>query len=189
MQYGFRIEAEILKRQPDENIRSYVHRIKTLVDKEWLRPSDAVANAQKACGNQRIGKYRDFFKDGLTPPRFKQKAYQALIKVPNKTCDPSQTLITNKDTSLEFSAEMSCLQQKSSRTSADSTNSRFTNLEKTLNELTNMVKSHQINATYDPKNPKMKKHFTRFFTYCKKSGHKVKVCWSLKKPTEEKTPA
>ena len=28
MQYRFRIEAENLKRQPDENIKSYVHRIK-----------------------------------------------------------------------------------------------------------------------------------------------------------------
>ena len=33
MQHRFRIEAENLKRQPDENIKSYIHRIKTLVDK------------------------------------------------------------------------------------------------------------------------------------------------------------
>ena len=33
MQYRFRIEAESLKRQPDENIKSFIHRIKTLVDK------------------------------------------------------------------------------------------------------------------------------------------------------------
>ena len=56
MQYRFRIEAENLKRQPDENIKSYIHRIKLLVDKGWPTPSDADANARTACENQRIGK-------------------------------------------------------------------------------------------------------------------------------------
>ena len=60
MQYRFRIEAEILKRQPDENIKSYIHRMKTLVNKGWATPSDADANSRTACENQRIGKYRDY---------------------------------------------------------------------------------------------------------------------------------
>ena len=55
-QYRFRIEAEKLKRQPDENIKSYIHIIKTLVDKGWPTPSDADANARTSCENQRIGK-------------------------------------------------------------------------------------------------------------------------------------
>ena len=61
------------------------------------------------------------------------------------------------------------------------TDSRFTSIEKTLNEISNMVQNHQINATYDPNNPEMKQDFTQFCTYCKKSGHTVKFCWSLKK--------
>ena len=75
MQYRFRIEAENLKRQPDENIKSYIHRIKTLVDKGWPTPSDADANERTAFENQRIGKYRDYFIRGLTPPGLKQKAH------------------------------------------------------------------------------------------------------------------
>ena len=71
MQYRFRIEAETLKRQPDENIKSYIHRIKTLVDKGWPTPSDA--NARTACENQRIGKYKDYFIRGLTPLDFNRK--------------------------------------------------------------------------------------------------------------------
>ena len=51
MQYRLRIEAENLKRQPDENIKSYIHSIKTLVDKGWPTPSDADANARTACEN------------------------------------------------------------------------------------------------------------------------------------------
>ena len=75
MQYRFRIEAENLKRQPDENIKSYIHRIKTLVDKGWPTPFDADANARTACENPRIGKFKDYFIRGLTPPGLKQKAH------------------------------------------------------------------------------------------------------------------
>ena len=188
MQYRFRLEAKNLKRQPDENIKSYIHRIKTLVDTGWPTPSDADANARTACENQRIGKYKEYFIRGLTPPGLKQKAHQAVIENPNKTWGALQTLIINKDTSLVISAEMSGFQQSSSN--SVTTDSRFTSIEKTLNEISNMVKNHQINATYDPNKPKMKQDFTRFCTYCKKSGHTVKFCWSLKrkKLNEEKAP-
>ena len=83
---------------------------------------------------------------------------------------------------------MSGFQQSSSNTVT--TDSRFTSIEKTFNEISNMVKNHQINATYDPNNPKMKQDFTQFCTNCKKSGHAVKFCWPLKrkKLNEEKAP-
>ena len=186
MQYRFRIEAENLKRQPNEKIKSFIHRTKTLVDKGWPTPPDADANARTACENQRIGKYKDYLIRGLTTPGLKQKAHQALIEDPNKTLDPLQTLLINKDTSLVISAEMSGFQQSSSN--SVTTDSRFTNFEKFSNEISNMVMNHQINATYDPNNPKMKQDFTRFCTYCKKFGHTVKFCWSLKrkKLNEEK---
>ena len=111
MQYRFRIEAENLKRQPDENIKSYIHRIRTLVHKGWPTPSDADANAQTAGENQQIGKFKDYFIRGLTPPGLKQKTHKALVEDPNKTWDALQTLIINKDTSLVSSAEMSGFQQ------------------------------------------------------------------------------
>ena len=163
--------------------------METLVDKGWLTPSDADANARTACENQRIGKYREYFLRGLTPPGLKQKAHRALIEDPNKAWDALQTLIINKDTSLVISAEMSGFQQSSPN--FVTTDSRFTSIGKTLNEISNMVKNHQINATYDPNNPKMKQDFTQFCTYCKKSGHTVKFCWSLKrkKLNEEKAPS
>ena len=134
MQYRFRIEAENLKRQPDENFKSFIHRINTLVDKGWPTPSDADANAGTACKNQRIGKYKDYFIRGLTPPGLKQKAHQALIEDPNKTWDGLKTLIINKDTSLVISAELSCFQQSSSN--SVTTDSHFTkiNLLKQLSQ-------------------------------------------------------
>ena len=145
MQYRFRIEAENSKRQPDENIKNYIHRIKTLVDKGWPTPIDADANARTACENQRIGNHKDYFTGGLTPPGFKQKAHQALMEDPNKTWDALQTLTKNKDTSLVISSEMSDFQQSSSN--FVTTDSSLTNIEKTLNEISNMVENHQINAT------------------------------------------
>ena len=65
--FCFRIEAEKLKRQLDENMKSYIHGIKSLVDKVWPRPPDADANAQTAFGNHRIGTYKDFLLRELTP--------------------------------------------------------------------------------------------------------------------------
>ena len=54
MQYRFRIEAEKLKRQPDENIKSYIDRFKTLDVKWWPTPSDADAEAQTAAKNSEL---------------------------------------------------------------------------------------------------------------------------------------
>ena len=67
--------------------------------------------------------------------------------------------------SLVNSAEMCGLPQSSSRTSANTTDSRFTNIEKTLSGISNLVKKHQINATYDPNTPKMKQDFTGSGSY------------------------
>ena len=103
------------------------------------------------------------------PTGLKQKAHQAMSEDPNKTWDALQTNIRNKDMSLVVSAETSGLQPSSSQTPTGTIDARFTNIEKTLNEITNIVKNHQINATYDQNNPKMKQHFTRFCNYCKNS--------------------
>ena len=75
MQYRFRVAAKKLKRQPDENLKSYILRIKTLIDKEWPTTSDADADAQTACENQRFEKYKNFFIRGLTPPGLEQRAH------------------------------------------------------------------------------------------------------------------
>ena len=117
----------------------------------------------------------------LTPPELKQKAHQVLVKDPKEAWNTLQTLIINEETSLVISAEISGLKQSSSRTSADSTDSRFTNIQKPLNEINKMVKNNQINATYDPNNRKIEKDSTRFCTNCKKSGHTIKCFWSFKK--------
>ena len=85
---------------------------------------------------------------------------------------------------------MSGLQESNSRISANSTDARFAHSEKILNEINKFVENHHMNATLDPNKPKRKQDYTRPRSYCKKSGHKIKICWSkkIKKFTMEKTP-
>ena len=63
---------------------------------------------------------------------------------------------------------MSRFQQSSSN--SVTTDSIITIIEE---KISNIVNNHQINATYDPNNPKIKQGFTRLSTYCNKSGHTV----------------
>ena len=116
-------------------------------------PPNADANARTACGNKRIGKYEAYFILCLTPAGLKQKVHRALSEVLKKTWDALQTIIINKDTSLLIIAERSGFQKSSSN--SVNTDSRFLNIEKILNEISNMVKNHQINAINDPNNAKM----------------------------------
>ena len=74
--YRKRIELENIRRQSDELIRSYVHRLTKAVEKGWPHPiTDA----------QRQTKCMEFFVRGLTPPPLKQKAHQYLIETPHTT--------------------------------------------------------------------------------------------------------
>ena len=178
MQYRFRIKAANLKRQPDENIKI----IYTEKNINWQKMANTSRRWRKRANSLWISKnwtVKTLFYTRFNTPVLKQKAHHALIEDPNKTWDALQTLILNKDTSFVKSAEMSSFQQSSSI--SVTTDSRFTNFEKTLNDISIMLKNHQINATYDQKNSKMKQDFTRFCTYCKKSGRTVKFCWSFRR--------
>ena len=63
--YRKRIEVENIRRQPDELIKSYLHRLTKAVEKGWPDPfTDA----------QRQTKCMEFFERGLTPPALKQKS-------------------------------------------------------------------------------------------------------------------
>ena len=84
---------------------------------------------------------------GLKPPGLEQKAHQVLVEETNKTRDELQTLIIKEDTILVYSVEMFGLQQSCSRNSADSTDSRLTNIRKTLKKNSSMVKIHRTNKT------------------------------------------
>ena len=72
-----RIEAENIKRQPDEFIKSYIHRLSTAADRKWPNPTFN--------DDQKKAKKMVIFVRGLSPPGLKQKAHQFLIENPSAT--------------------------------------------------------------------------------------------------------
>ena len=66
--YRKRIEVEGIKRQPEELIKSYTHRVTKAVEKGWPDPDFN--------NDQCTAKCMEHFVRGLTPPLLKQKAHQ-----------------------------------------------------------------------------------------------------------------
>ena len=165
--YLKRIDAEYLKRQADENIKSYIYRVVKVVDLGWSGSSE----------NELKQKYIDFFLRGLAPPALKQNAYQRKIEHPAELWDDLKTHVINKDLSYSISTSMTGIQSGPS-------DSRISRLEEQVRLLTEQLKENKINATYDPNNPRDKQNFTRFCKYCKKSGHTIKFCFKKKNDEE-----
>ena len=75
--YRRRREAENIKRQPGEFLKSFIHKLSTAVDRGWPNPTFN--------DDQRTAKKMEFFVRGLSPPGSKQKAHQFLIENPPAT--------------------------------------------------------------------------------------------------------
>ena len=155
--YLKRIDTENLKRQADENIRSYIHRVVKVVDLRWSGSSE----------NERKQKYIDFFLRGLAPPALKQNAYQRKIEHPAESWDDLKTHVINKDLRNSVSTTMTGIQSGPS-------NSWISGSEEKVRLLTEKLEENKINATHDPNNPRDNQNFTRFCKYCKKFGHTIK---------------
>ena len=82
-----------MKRQPDEFIKSYIHRLSTAVDRGWPNPTFN--------DDQRTAKKMEFFVRGLSPPGLKQKAHQILIENPPATGQQLKDHIATKDLVLQ----------------------------------------------------------------------------------------
>lgn len=189
--YKFQIEAENITRQPDEFIKTYIHRIRTTVDKGWPIPAAGQPGHNNGVA-RRQAKYIDNFLRGLTPPSLKQAAYKHMIEHPDTTWDELQTHVINKDISFTVSAN------RTGQKSGDSS-SRLADLENQIKELTSLLKDNKINAitnsaavhaAYDPNSPRDRQNHTRFCKYCKESGHTVQYCERLKamKAAQQRPP-
>ena len=86
-----------MKRQPDEFIKSYIHRLSTATNRGWPNPSFT--------DEQRTVKKIEFFVRGLSPPGLKQKAHQFLIENPPATWQQLKDHIATKDVSVAVSCE------------------------------------------------------------------------------------
>ena len=165
--YRRRIEAENIKRQPDEFIKSYIHRLSTAVDRGWPNPTFN--------DDQRTAKKMEFFVRGLSPPGLKQKAHQFLIENPPATWQQLKAHIATKDLSYAVSSEFT-----GTASSSVDNKLEIEGIKDQLKELTGLMKDHKINAAYNPNEPRNKQNHSRFCKWCRRSGHTISVCFKYR---------
>ena len=165
--YRKRIEVESIKRQSDELIKSYTHRITKAVEKRWPDPD--------LNNDQRNAKCMEYFVRRLTPPALKQKAHQRLIENPATTWQQLQDHVATKDLSFSVSSEFT-----GTASSSIDNKIEIEGLKNQLTESANLMKDHKINATYKNDNPRFKQNQTRFCKFCKRSGHTIAFCFKYK---------
>ena len=95
--YRKRIEVENLRRQPEELIESYIHRLTKTIEKVWPDPDFNEAFSK--------GKSMEYFVRGLTPPALEQKAHQFLIENVGATWQQLRDQVSTKDLSFAVSSD------------------------------------------------------------------------------------
>ena len=164
--YRKRIEVESIKRQPEELIISYTHRVTKAVEKSWPDPD---------FNDQRTPKCMEYFVRGLTPPALKQKAHQLSIEDPSTTWQQLKDHVATKDLSFSVSSEFT-----GTASSSVDNKIEIEGLKNLLTEIANLMKDQKINATYNNNNPRFKQNQTRFCKFCKRSGHTIAYCIKYK---------
>ena len=162
--YRKRIEVENIRRQPDELIKIYVHRLTKAVEKGWPDPFTD-AQWQTKC--------MEFFVRGLTPPALKQKAHQYLIETPNATCEQLRNQVSTKDLSFAVSSDFT-----GTASSSIDNKMEIDGIKDQLQELASLMKNNRISAAYNPNEPRNKQNHTRFCKFCRKSGHTIAYCYA-----------
>ena len=161
--YRRRIETENIKRQPDEFIKSYIHRLSTAVDRGWPNPTFN--------DDQRTTKKMEFFVRALSPPVLKQKAHQFLFENPPATWQKLKDHIVTKDLSFAISSEFI-----GTASSSIDNKLEIEGIKDKLKKLTGLMKDHKINAAYNPHEHR-KKNNPMFCNWCCMSGHTIRHCF------------
>ena len=141
--YRKRIEVESIKRQPEELIKSYTHRVTKAVEKGWPDPDFN--------NDQRTAKSMEYFVRGLTPPALKQKAHQLLIEDATTTWQQLKDHVATKDLNFSVSSEFT-----GTASSSIDNKIEIEGLKNQLTEIANLMKDHKINATFNNDNPRFK---------------------------------
>ena len=172
--YRVRIQAENIKRTENEPIKTYLQRVKKIVDKGWptIYVVGATAAQRTAADNQmqihRNEKYISLGSKGLIPNSLKQCAYKRMLEHPNTSWEQLTTHLINKDLCYAMSADGE---------EHSSSNDKLVNIEKQLKSLQEALQSHSVNAVnLNPQNPRMNQNFTRFCKICRMEGHTVMYC-------------
>ena len=136
--YRKRIEVEHIKRQPDELLPSFIHRLTKIVEKGWPDP--------EFNNNYRTIRCMEKFCERSNPPpppppSLKQKAHQLLTENPATTWQNLQDQMSNKYISYSMSSEFYV-------TSSNSIDNKL-EIQEMRQELSRLLKDHKINATYN----------------------------------------
>ena len=165
--YRKNIGVESIKRQPDELIKSYTHRVTKAVEKRWPDPDFN--------NDQRTAKCVEYFVRGLTLPALKQKAHQLLRGDPATTRQQLKDHVATKVLSFSVSSDFT-----GTASSSIDNKIEIEGLKNHITENANLMKDHKINAIYNKNNPRLKHNHNRFRKFCKRSGHTIAFCFNYK---------
>ena len=172
------MEIEHCIRDDGEEVRNFLHRIKTTLDKGWpdelvgIAPGDQ--NVERtAQARQRRQRYIDYTLKGLRPRYIQRKAQDYLVEHPNATWNDFSTHLINKDVSYQVSTSF-LNDEKQNK-------AQMASLGQELKNLRTELKEHRANALegnqrpVDP-NQKGRQNATRFCGYCRTNGHNPNYC-------------
>ena len=172
------MEVEHCIRADGEEIRNFLHRIKTTVDKGW--PDDMVGiapgdpNAERiAQARQRRQRYMDCTLKVLRPRYLQRKAQELLMEHPNATWIDFSTKLINKDVLYQVSTSFLSDEEQNK--------AQMASLGQELKSLRTELKEHRINAlevNQRPVHPNQKgrQNATTFCGYCRTNGHTPSFC-------------
>ena len=176
--FRHRRETEHCIRDDGEEIRNFLHRIKTTVDKGW--PDELVGigsgdqNVERtAQARQRRQRFIDYTLKGLRPRYLQRKAQEHLVEHPNASWNDFSTHLIIKDVSYQVSTGF--------LNDEEQNKAQLASLGQDLKNLRTELKEHRINALegnqrpVDP-NQKGRQNATRFCGYCRTNGHTLDYC-------------
>ena len=179
------MEVEHCVRGDGEEIRSFLHRIKKIVDKGWPDDMEGIVEADRAAerqaqGRQRRQRYMDYSFRGLRPRYLQRKAHKYLMERPNATWNNFCAQINQKDLILEVSSTFLSHEAQ--------TKAELATLGQEIENLRSELKEYHVNAvaktsrTFHPDQQGRQK-LTRFCNYWHKNGHTLN--WYRKKMRDE----
>ena len=141
--YRHRTEVEHGVRGNGEEIRTFLHRIKKIVDKGWPDDMEGIVEADRAAerqaqGRQRRQRYMDYSLRGLRPRFLQRKAQEYLMERPNATWNDFCAQIIQKDLILEVSSTILCHEAQ--------TKEEMATLGQEIKNIQAELKSYHVNA-------------------------------------------
>ena len=160
-----------------EKIRSFLHRIKKIVDKGWPHDMEGFVEADRAAerqaqGRQRKQRYIDYTLRGLRPRYLQIKAQEYLMEHPNATWNDFSTRIIQRDLSYQVCSTF--------LNDEEQTKVQLASLGQEMKNFRSELREHRVNALENPRQPDLNQkgpqNATRFCNYCRANGHTQNWC-------------